>query len=146
MTSEESALNPRLLGAFLPKIMKSFKPEEKIMLIGVSNQPWNGAMAKMKKVYEKNILIPASEYGSTLLTWRAGLMNKFGIDKTMELSALTRVTTEYRTKQILDTCDRIVNMKRRVRLSRTPLTEDELLDGLLNGPPPNFPISDKVLI
>lgn len=85
------------------------------MLIGTTNEPWNAPPGKMKKIYEKIILCPGTEYGSALLTWQNGLFNKFGVDREMDLSALAKVTQYYGTQQIFNNIDTIVNLRRRVR-------------------------------
>lgn len=136
--------DPKLIAAYLPKMLKQLKPNEKIQLWATTSEPWNSALPKMKKTYEKIILCPGSEYGSTFLTWRTGVLDKLGVDRLMDFSALARVTKYFGTQQILNNIDNVVNLKQRVRVSVKPLKVEELLDGLLMGPPPNFPMENTV--
>lgn len=111
---ENEPFQPRLLAPYLPKILKAIKPTDRIMLLGTTNEPWNCAVAKLKKTFERIVLCPGSEYGSTLLTWRTALLRMEGTDRLMDFSALAKVTQFYGTKQMLDTANRVVNLKRRV--------------------------------
>lgn len=115
MTPEVREIEPNLLGKYiLKKLIKPIKITNKIMLIGTTNEPWNAPPGKMKKLYEKIILCPGSDYSSTLLTWQTGLFKKCGVNREMDLSALAKVTQYYGTEQILNNIDAVVNVKRRV--------------------------------
>lgn len=98
-------------------MLKQIKPDEKIMLLGTTSEPWNAAIGKMKKIYEKIILCPGSDYGSTFLTWRTGTLNMIGVDRLTDFSSLSKVTQYYGTEQILNAIQSTVNLKRRVRYS-----------------------------
>lgn len=111
---EEKAMEPKLIAKYLPKMMKKLKPTDRIMLVATTNQPWNCAVAKLKKVFEVILLSNGSDYGSTLLTWRTALLSMEGTDRLMDFSALSKVTQFYGTKQMLDTANQVVDIKRRV--------------------------------
>lgn len=111
---ENEQFAPRLLGPYLPKLLKAIKPTDRIMVLGTTNEPWNCAVPKLRKTFERIILCPGSEYGSTLLTWRTALLAMEGTDRMMDFSALSKVTQFYGTQQMLDTVDRVVDLKRRV--------------------------------
>lgn len=95
-------------------MLKKFKPHDRIMLVATTNQPWNCAVAKLKKTFEVILLSNGSDYSSTLLTWRSALLAMEGIDRLIDLSALTKVTKFYGTKQMIDTANTVVDIKRRV--------------------------------
>lgn len=135
---------PKLISTYLRKMLKQLKPNDKIQLWATTSEPWNAILPKMKKTYQKILLCPGSEYGSTFLTWRTGVLNKLNVDPLMDFSALSRVTKYFGTQQIINNIDHVVNLKRRVRLAIEPLRTEELLEGLLMGPPPNFPMDNSV--
>lgn len=50
----EQHLEPKRLGAKLfPKLVKTFRPQDRVLLLGVTRQPWAGAAGGMKKCYER---------------------------------------------------------------------------------------------
>lgn len=112
---EDQNKEPKLIAKYLPKMLKKFKPQDRIMLVSTTNQPWNCAVAKLKKTFEVILLSNGSDYGSTLLTWRTALLAMEGVDRLLDLSALSKVTQFYGTKQILDTTNTVVDIKRRVQ-------------------------------
>lgn len=85
------------------------------MLIGTTHEPWNSAIGQMKKTYEKIVLCPGTDYGSTFLTWRTAIFDLHGVDWLMDFSALSTVTKYYGTEQILNTVSTVVDLPRRVR-------------------------------
>lgn len=48
----------RLKGQLFKGIVKTIQPQDRIMLIGISGQPWNCAQKQFLKAYEKFIMIP----------------------------------------------------------------------------------------
>jgi hypothetical protein len=54
----EKHLDPRRIGKKLFKgIVKPIKPEDRVMVFGISGQPWLGKQAKMKKTFERVSLV-----------------------------------------------------------------------------------------
>lgn len=50
----EKDLNPKKMGKQLFKgIVKTIKPEDRVLLLGVTNQPWAGKQSGLKKAYER---------------------------------------------------------------------------------------------
>lgn len=111
------AEQPRLLGPFVPKILKALKPADRVMLLGTTNEPWNCAVARMKKCWERVLLCPGADYGTTLLTWQTALQRLLdnGPLRLMDVSALSMVTKQYGMEQMLSAAERVVDLKRRVQ-------------------------------
>ncbi|XP_021711933.1 IQ and AAA domain-containing protein 1-like [Aedes aegypti] len=140
----EASLDPTKLGKVLFKqLVKQIKKDDKILLVGTSSQPWTAKMGKFKKCFEKFLLIPKTDYGSTQLLWRHGLSKKVGISKDFALSPLSLVTRGYSPAQILGSVKQTLGLRRRMRLTREPLTAQELLEYFLKQTPPEYPITDK---
>lgn len=91
------------------------------MLIGTTNEPWNSNVKQMKKIYERILMVPGTDYGSTFLTWRTGLLDLQGVDRLKDFSALSSVTKYFGTTKILDVIRNEVDINRRVRYENSPL-------------------------
>lgn len=57
-------LDPKRLKKDLPKILKSFKGEDRILIVGTTDNPLNADLKFLCKVYTKIILIPRPDYAS----------------------------------------------------------------------------------
>ncbi|XP_062560237.1 IQ and AAA domain-containing protein 1-like isoform X2 [Armigeres subalbatus] len=142
--ADEQSLDPTKLGKVLFKqVVKKIKKDEKILLVGTSSQPWMAKAGKFKKCFEKFLLIPKTDYGSTQLLWRHALSQKVGVGKDFDISPLSLVTRGYSPGQILSCVHQTLGLRRRMRLAREPLTAQELLDYFLQKVPPEYPIADK---
>ncbi|XP_065079476.1 dynein regulatory complex protein 11 [Ochlerotatus camptorhynchus] len=141
---DEKSLDPTKLGMYLFKqLVKQIKKDEKILLVGTSSQPWTAKMGKFKKCFEKFLLIPKTDYGSTQMLWRHAMNRKVGIGKDFNLSSLSMVSRGYSPAQILGCVSQVLSIRRRMRLAREPLTAQELLEHFIQKQPPEYPITDK---
>lgn len=136
----EKDLDPKKLGKVLLKqILKPIKQEDKIMLVGTTNEPWNSALGKMKKCYEKIFLLPRTDYGNCFITWRNELLNQFGVPRDINVSPLAMVTQGFSTGEIVECVRSTVDIRRRIKFAREPLAIQELLENFLSQDPPQFP-------
>ncbi|XP_058838012.1 dynein regulatory complex protein 11 [Topomyia yanbarensis] len=141
---DESSMEPTKLGKLLfKKLVKQIKNDEKILLVGTSSQPWTAKVGKFKKCFEKFLIIPKTDYGTTQQLWKYALSKKPGVSKDFDLSPLSLVTKGYSPKQIFDCVNQSLGIRRRMRLEREPLTASELLDYFLQKQPAEYPITDK---
>uniref|UniRef100_A0A182P6W8 Tryptophan--tRNA ligase, mitochondrial n=1 Tax=Anopheles epiroticus TaxID=199890 RepID=A0A182P6W8_9DIPT len=142
----DKPLDPQKLGKHLFKlIVKQLKPEDKVLLIGTCNQPWLAKVGPLKKCFEKFLLLPRPDYGSTVLLWRYALRCFPTVPRDLDVSALAKVTVGYSAEQILRCTKEVLTIRRRMQLGRKPLQVDELLNHFLTGTPigPQYPIADK---
>ncbi|XP_044745551.1 IQ and AAA domain-containing protein 1-like isoform X2 [Coccinella septempunctata] len=138
--AEEKDLDPKRLGkVLLKKVVKVIKPEDRVMLLGLCNQPW-AAAKKMNKLYEKAILIPRSDYGSVFIYWREQLMPYHSVDRGMDLSSLSKLTVKYPLGVIKEVTKKIMTPSRIVKLYYQPLQQIELFEPFTKIEP----ITDKV--
>ncbi|XP_058459607.1 dynein regulatory complex protein 11 [Malaya genurostris] len=141
---DEKSMEPTKLGQFLfKKLVKQVKKEEKILLVGTSNQPWTTKIKKFKKCFEKFLMIPRTDYGTAQLLWKHALNKKTSVSKDFDVSSLSLVTKGYSPKQIFDCVNQVLGIRRRMRLEREPVTSNELLNYFLQKQPPEYPITDK---
>lgn len=136
----EKDSDPKKLGKYLIKqILKPIKQEDKIMLIGTTNEPWNSALGKMKKCYEKILLLPRADYGNAFITWRQELLKLLGVPRDICLSPLAMVSQGFSTGDIIECIQKSVDIRRRMKFPRNPLKIEELLEHFLSQDPPKFP-------
>lgn len=127
----DEEINVKLIAKFLPGIRKSIKPLDKIMLIGVTNEPWSGNAKVMNKIFEKRWLCPSNDYGTTFQLWRNGIGRKLGTDPGMLVSPLARVTRAFPAAAVLTCIERVLSAKRKRELIFRPLEPKEFLDNLM---------------
>uniref|UniRef100_A0A336LYZ1 CSON006353 protein n=1 Tax=Culicoides sonorensis TaxID=179676 RepID=A0A336LYZ1_CULSO len=134
-------LNPKKSGKFLVKrIVKQIKKDEKIMLIGITTEPWKSNFKKLKKCYQKIFLIPRMDYGNSFITWRHTLLQKLGVPRDICVSPLAKVTEGLSTGKIIKCVNDTLNIRRRMKFSREDVTLDELLEYFLRQNPPWYPM------
>ncbi|XP_053659655.1 IQ and AAA domain-containing protein 1-like [Anopheles marshallii] len=144
--STDQTLDPTKLGKCLFKlIVKQLKPEDKVLLVATCNQPWLAKVGPLKKCFEKFLLLPRPDYGSTVLLWQYALGHFLTVPRDFDVSALAKVTTGYSAGQILRCVKEVLNVRRRMQFGRKPLQVQELLDHFLTGTQgaPQYPITDK---
>lgn len=143
--NNEEQLKPNLLSKYLfNKIIKPIKLEDKIIVLGITNEPWKAKFNQIKKCFEKVLLIPKNDYATTFLIWQKNTLSMFGIPKQFEFSALAKVTSKYKTGEIIQNIQNTCNLRRRMQFSTKPLKHIEFIETFLKENPPRFPSSDKV--
>lgn len=140
--SEDASLYPQLLSKQLfKKIIKPLKIIDKVFVVGTTDIPWQGK-GGMKKCFEKVILLPRTDYGTAYLTWRKTALNFNGIPRDFEFSPVALVTNEYETGDMINACREVLNVERRMKLSRVPLDPKEFIEYFLENE--LYPINEKV--
>lgn len=125
------------IGKYLPAIVKSIRAEDKVMLVGTTNEPWSGNAKAMKKTFGgTQWLCPSNDYGATYQLWREGIGRKLGRDVALCSSALAKVTTGYTAHAILTSIDRVLDEKRIRRLHFRLLEPSEFLHDLTTNASP----------
>ncbi|XP_011195274.1 dynein regulatory complex protein 11 isoform X1 [Zeugodacus cucurbitae] len=144
---EQEYLNPRLLQKVLSKkILKAIKKEDKIMLLGTTDAPWS-AKPKMRRVFQKSLLIPRCDYGTSFLLWLEVLASYAGEDSVDDYvySALAKVFKNYNSGDITDNIADTLNVRRRMKLKSKPLSPFEFLTHFIGGNQPLFPPEEKLM-
>jgi len=57
-------MEPKRLKKILPKVLKSIKPEDRVLVVGTTRRPFDADIKPLCKVYKKIILIPRPDYAS----------------------------------------------------------------------------------
>lgn len=93
-------------------MLKLFKSNDRILLLGATNEPWNAARPKLKKCYEKFVVVPTEQYADKFLIWQIGIQKRLGFTPNIEISSLARVNIEYSAASILNAIDQVLNTSR----------------------------------
>ncbi|XP_005177464.1 IQ and AAA domain-containing protein 1-like [Musca domestica] len=128
------------------KVLKTIKKNDKIMLLGTSDAPWE-AKPKFKKIFQKIILVPKSGYGTIYLLWMNMLSQLIGEDAYEDyiITALTKVFRSYNTGEIVGNSQNTLNLKRRMKLQRNGLDPMEFMHHFMLRNEPLFPPPDKIV-
>ncbi|KAK1798716.1 hypothetical protein P4O66_007004 [Electrophorus voltai] len=133
---QEKELEPRRLKRDLPKMVKSIKAEDRILLVGTSCRPFDADHRALCKVYRKIVLIPRPDYASRLTFWRELLMTRGAqLGPTLDLSSLAKVTDGYTPGHILRAAQSVLSVRRLSEQVRRPLTAVEFLQPLARQDP-----------
>ncbi|KAH8405416.1 hypothetical protein KR222_011526 [Zaprionus bogoriensis] len=144
---EMADIKPKLLAPYIGKsILKPIKKDDKIMLIGTSNLPWS-AKGAFKKSFQKVLLIPKCDYGTSFLLWLDLMTENVPDDlEGYTYSALARVLQAYNSGDITNNIANTLRVERKMRLKSEALDPTEFLEYFLTvQDPPMFPPELKMM-
>ncbi|XP_052848733.1 IQ and AAA domain-containing protein 1-like isoform X2 [Drosophila gunungcola] len=141
-------IKPRLLGpSIASKILKPLKKNDKIVVVGTSSMPW-AAKGGIKRAFQKVLLIPKCDYGTSFLLWLE-LMTENAPDDMPEYaySALARVLQAYNSGDINDNINQTLSIDRKMRLKNEALDPNEFLEYFISkNEPPILPPEEKLMV
>ncbi|KAG8124609.1 hypothetical protein E2320_019867, partial [Naja naja] len=114
----EKEMEPKRLKKQLPKILKTLKIEDRILIIGTTNRPFDADIKPFCKVYKKIIL------------QNGGLLSK-----QLNISCLAQVSDGYAQGTILRAVQAVLTERRLMQLNKKPLTAVEFLTCLARQDP-----------
>ncbi|XP_072753682.1 IQ and AAA domain-containing protein 1-like isoform X3 [Anoplolepis gracilipes] len=127
--------DPKRLKKDLPKLVKNITGEDRVLLIGTSNKPWDGDQKLLYQTYDKVIYIPRPDYGTVSLIWKDLLYKYSGINRQFDTSAMAKACDGFTVGTILATINEVMTTKRMVQLRTHPLTHAELVNALSSKDP-----------
>nr|CAB3255453.1 IQ and AAA domain-containing protein 1-like [Phallusia mammillata] len=123
--------DPKRLKKDLPKVLKGFKPEDRILLVGTSRNPFDAELKPFVKTYEKIVLIPRPDYASRFILWQRLISQHGGlITNHLDISSLTKITDGYTQGHIVEAVKYILSERRISQLPKKPLTAVEFVSPL----------------
>ncbi|XP_041103382.1 dynein regulatory complex protein 11 isoform X2 [Polyodon spathula] len=123
---DEKELDPKRLKKDLPKILKSIKGEDRVLIVGTSKQPFNGDLKPLCKTYNKIILIPRPDYASRYVIWEQLIQKNGGvITSALNLSSLAKISDGYTQGQIMKVVKAVLTERRIDQLAKKPMTGAE---------------------
>ncbi|CAF2359008.1 unnamed protein product [Rotaria sp. Silwood2] len=112
LTPQEKAFEPSRFRRIIRKFIKKMKPGQRIMFIGMSSQPYRARIKQLLQIYEHIILFPRPNYGSRRKIFYEVLIEKYNMNiNDLELSILASISDGYTVGQILETIDKVINIK-----------------------------------
>ncbi|XP_028127821.2 dynein regulatory complex protein 11-like [Diabrotica virgifera virgifera] len=138
---KDKELNPKRIGSKIKSIIKGIKPADRVLVLGLTNQPW-AAQGKLRKIFERHILVPRTGYNSVYMYWRELLMRYPGVDRNFNVTALAKVTKDYPLPVLREVLEYILVPRRIIQLHFKPLTCEEIYEYFIQND--ITPITDKM--
>ncbi|XP_051525637.1 dynein regulatory complex protein 11-like isoform X3 [Myxocyprinus asiaticus] len=128
---DEKELDPKRLKKDLPKILKSIRGEDCVLIVGTTSDPHSAELKSFCKFYTKIILIPRPDYASRYVMWKE-LIKKNGGEVTndLDLSSLAKISDGYTQGHMVQVVHRILTVRRIQQLAKRPLTASEFVSPL----------------
>ncbi|KAF5278956.1 hypothetical protein FQA39_LY05634 [Lamprigera yunnana] len=127
--------DPKRLKKDLPKFVKNFSPEDRVMLIGVTSCPWDSDQKLLQQVYQKYLVLPRGNYSSRYLVWKELLGKYTAISWQFDFSGMSRISDGYTVGSLIQTVTEVITVKRMLRLRVQPLSPLELINVLCKKAP-----------
>ncbi|XP_019347570.1 dynein regulatory complex protein 11 isoform X3 [Alligator mississippiensis] len=132
----EKEMEPKRLKKNLPKILKSLKAEDRVLIVGTTTRPFDADLRPFCKVYKKIILIPRPDYASRFALWKHIILQNGGsLSKSPTISCLAKMSDGFTQGHIIYAAQTILSERRIRQLNRKPLTAVELMGALARQDP-----------
>ncbi|KAM4698591.1 dynein regulatory complex protein 11 [Rhinophrynus dorsalis] len=132
----EKQLEPKRLKKDLPKLLKSLKSEDRILVVGTSQRPFDAEIKSFCKVYKKIVLIPRPDYAARLALWKHLItLRAASGHNSVNFSALAKITDGFTPAHMVQAAEGVLNERRVGQLSRKPLAATEFLGSLCRQEP-----------
>ena len=134
--------DPRRMKKDMPKWLKQFKAEDRMVIIGTSNDPAAADIKTLCKSFEKNILIPKPDYGSRLELWKhfivmrtesAGKSSTNSVS--IDVSSLAKITNGFTAGMIKQAIFGTITDRRLETVERKPIKGEEFIEQLASIEP-----------
>ncbi|NXO53778.1 DRC11 protein, partial [Aramus guarauna] len=138
----EEEMNPKQLGKMLPKFLKALKPQDRVLLVGTTNRPFDANLKPFCKVYQKIILIPRPDYASRFgkyfnqVLWKHIILQNGGaITNLLNVSCLAKVSDGFTQGHIVRAVQAVLTELRLLQMTRKPLRTAEFMTSLARQDP-----------
>ncbi|XP_035249034.1 dynein regulatory complex protein 11 [Anguilla anguilla] len=132
----DKEMEPKRLKKDLPKLLKLIKPEDRVLIVGTTQRPFDADLKPLCKVYRKIILIPRPDYATRLALWSRSLEERGGqLSPELDLSSLAKVTDGYTQGRILRAVQAVLTQRRLDLQTQRPLRALEFIPPLARQDP-----------
>ncbi|KFW05027.1 IQ and AAA domain-containing protein 1, partial [Fulmarus glacialis] len=138
----EEKMNPKRLEKILPKFLKALKAQDRVLLVGTTNRPFDANLKPFCKVYQKIILIPRPDYASRLgkyfdqVLWKHIILQNGGaITNFLNISCLAKVSDGFTQGHIVQAVQAVLTELRLLQMTRKPLRTAEFMTSLARQDP-----------
>ncbi|XP_075386246.1 dynein regulatory complex protein 11 [Tenrec ecaudatus] len=134
--NNEKEMDPKRLKKQLPKILKLLKPDDRILIVGTTQRPFDAELQSFCRVYQKIILVPRPDYASRYVLWEQIIQRNGGfLTKTLNISCLAKVTDGFTQGHIVQVVKRVLTERRLKQQARKPLSAVEFITVLTSMNP-----------
>ncbi|XP_057600319.1 dynein regulatory complex protein 11 isoform X3 [Hippopotamus amphibius kiboko] len=134
--SAERKMQPKRLKNQLPKILKLLKPDDRILIVGTTQRPFDAELQPFCKVYQKIILVPRPDYASRYVLWKEIIQRNGGvITGALSVSCLAKITDGFTQGHIVQVVKEVLTERRVRQQSHKPLTALEFVASLTSMSP-----------
>ncbi|XP_074857538.1 dynein regulatory complex protein 11 isoform X2 [Carettochelys insculpta] len=132
----EKEMEPKRLKKNLPKILKSLKAEDRVLVVGTTQRPFDADLRPFCKFYQKIILIPRPDYASRFVLWKHIILQHGGaITKSLNISCLAKVSDGFTQGHIVYAVQTVLSERRLQQMNNKPLAAAEFLTSLARQDP-----------
>ncbi|XP_036865628.2 dynein regulatory complex protein 11 isoform X2 [Manis javanica] len=129
-------IEPKRLKKQLPKILKLLKPDDRILIVGTTQRPFDAELQPFCKVYQKIILVPRPDYASRYVLWKQIIQRGGGvITNALNVSCLAKVTDGFTQGHIVQVVKGVLTERRLRQQTYKPLTAVEFIAALTSTSP-----------
>lgn len=122
--------DPKRLKKDLPKLVKNIQPEDRVVLVGVTQFPWEADQKALQQTYNRFIYIPRPDYGALSFAWKELLAQYSGVHRQFDTGIMAKISDGYTIGAIVRTIQEVITCKRMLQLRVQPLTHVELINAL----------------
>ncbi|XP_032264040.1 dynein regulatory complex protein 11 [Phoca vitulina] len=134
--SAERMIEPKRLKKQLPKILRLLKPDDRILIVGTTQRPFDAELQSFCRVYQKIILVPRPDYASRLVLWKQIIQRNGGIiTNALNISCLAKVTDGFTQGHIVEVVQGVLTDRRIRQQNYKPLTAAEFIAMLTSMSP-----------
>ncbi|XP_009948974.1 PREDICTED: IQ and AAA domain-containing protein 1, partial [Leptosomus discolor] len=132
----EEEMNPKRLEKILPKFLKALKAQDRVLLVGTTNRPFDANLKPFCKVYQKIILIPRPDYASRFVLWKHIILQNGGaITNLLNISCLAKMSDGFTPGHIVQAVQAVLSELRLLQMTRKPLRTAEFMTSLARQDP-----------
>ncbi|NXF98056.1 DRC11 protein, partial [Eubucco bourcierii] len=146
----EGEANPGQLAKALPKFLKVLKAQDRVLLVGTTDCPFDANLKPLCKVYQKIILIPRPDYSSRFgkyldlyrsllllkMLWKHIILQNGGtITNLLNISCLAKVSDGFTQGHIVQAVQAVLSELRLLQMTRKPLRTEEFVTSLATQDP-----------
>uniref|UniRef100_A0A8C3KD71 IQ motif containing with AAA domain 1 n=1 Tax=Calidris pygmaea TaxID=425635 RepID=A0A8C3KD71_9CHAR len=129
-------MNPKRLEKVLPKFLKALKAQDRVLLVGTTDRPFDANLKPFCKVYQKIILIPRPDYASRFVLWKHVILQNGGaITNLLNISCLAKVSDGFTQGHIVQAVQDVLSELRLLQMTRKPLRTAEFVTTLARRDP-----------
>ncbi|XP_040828416.1 dynein regulatory complex protein 11 isoform X2 [Ochotona curzoniae] len=134
--STEKQSEPKRLKKQLPKILKLLRPEDRILIVGTTQRPFDAELQSFCRVYQKIILVPRPDYASRYVLWKEIIQRHGGVlTNALNVSCLAKVTDGFTQGAIVQVVRSVLTERRIRKQEHRPLAAAEFIPAITSMNP-----------